>query len=248
MRLISKFIFFLFLSIVESCYFNTANRQNNQNSEIISKISAQEIEIPMKKSHLNLDDRKKWKDIIKWDNDCPNEEIDSEDYNGGLKFYDLSTNTFLVEVKCSSGGYAGFRRYFFYNESKSPASSKLLKFKYYRGSSPDPKKDVKILGREEIERLQNILPTKMFTVDESLIFERVVFDSLNKSLIIFDTTQSPYQCGTVNKYSFENGIANLYEIRGNWLCVLKETDPLTWKTIDLKKLKRISKKIVERYQ
>jgi hypothetical protein len=55
------------------------------------------------------------------------------------RFLPLRPGKFLVEFDCGAGGYNPFKVYVLYDETKSPATAKLLRFPYYPfGSLSDP--------------------------------------------------------------------------------------------------------------
>lgn len=198
--------------------------------------------VPQKKAGLTRDDRAKWKAILKWEDDCPEPSADSAEYAGGLRFHELAEKRYLVEVRCQSENYKGYRLYYLYDEHRTPATAKLVELTFYRGKPAESSGDPKNWTEAEIEKRSNSMPSEIFAITESSIFSNARFDNAEKVLIVDDMIDLPHNCGTLNRYKFSGDSAELAEIKGNWLCSGEATDPETWRKLDLQALKNAAKK------
>lgn len=168
--------------------------KSSQNNSTINKSFSSNS---LKKENLTLADRKKWRPILKWSDECeqPFQNINyGADYSG-LTFYELTSHKYLIEVVCYLGAYQGVSNYFFLDESKSPPRAELLTFKkyYYDDSSK-----------------------LMATTTEDLPGGQFV--SSTKKLIILNKYRGPGDCGTYSVYSFPLFYPELAEFRAQPIC------------------------------
>ena len=92
-------------------------------------------QVPTKKDDLTIEDRERWRKILKWPDDCEKGFQEYQQYSppGGLEFHKLGNGAYLVNVGCS-GSLVVFMHY--REQSKLPA--RPLKFKEYDSSYGQP--------------------------------------------------------------------------------------------------------------
>jgi hypothetical protein len=95
-------------------------------------------QVPQKKDELTISDREEWRKILKWPDDCETGFRAYKQFSppGGLTFYRLGPNEYLVDVGCSGGVSL-----FMYYREHSTTPARLLKFNEYdaahnTGSAP----------------------------------------------------------------------------------------------------------------
>ena len=69
----------------------------------------------LKKSGLTYEDRKAWREVLKWPDDCE-QGFDYPDKSfGGIEFHRLADGQYLVAVTCTLGAYQVYQSYYFYD-------------------------------------------------------------------------------------------------------------------------------------
>jgi hypothetical protein len=169
-----------------------------------------------KKTEPTIEDRRAWREILKWPDDC--EDAHAATFGAGdgqivgLEFYELEEKKYLVEVLCASGAYQGSQVYAFLDETKSPPAGKLLTFQTYESQEHDK------LDKIETQELTG-LPT---------------FDAKTKRLTVLNKFRGPGDCGSLATFGFADGAAELKEFRAKTKCDGKGAgNPEQWKKIAL---------------
>ncbi len=164
----------------------------------------------LKKTGLTYEDRKAWREVLKWPDECE-QAFDYPDKSyGGLEFYELADRKYLVEVVCTGGAYQGYQHYYFYDETKDQPTSELLTFDIYESQdekSLTPTRSTEVWG----------LPT---------------FDAKTKELRVLNKFRGPGDCGTLAVYGFEADKPVLKELRAKPNCDGRGAEhPEKWKKI-----------------
>ena len=166
---------------------------------------------PRKKTNLNQKDRQAWRKILKWSQECDDAYGDHGEDAAGLRFYQLAARKYLVEVECEVAAYQSDMLYLLYDESASPARSKLLTFKIYTGETEQSMKQIET---------------------GSLLGESA-FDDQRKTLTVFYRLSRLGACGTVATYSFPRDEPVLTDFRVKFTCDGEgEEDKSRWKRIE----------------
>ncbi len=164
----------------------------------------------LKKSDLTYEDRKAWREILKWPDDCE-QAFDYPDKNfGGLEFHRLADGQYLVAVTCTLGAYQGYQSYFFYDETAREPSSKLLTFESREsqdGDSLTETRSTEVWGQPD-------------------------FDEKTKELKVFNRFRGSGDCGILATYEFADGAPKLKELRAKTACDGKDGGgPEKWRKI-----------------
>jgi hypothetical protein len=165
-----------------------------------------------KNVQLTYEDRKTWRAVLKWSDDCE-QAFDYPDKSyGGLEFYRLAEKRYLVEVVCTGGAYQGYQVYFFYDEAKRPPTAKALTFESFESQ------DEKSLTKIQTSELWG-LPT---------------FDENTKELTVLNKFRGMGDCGILASYEFRDGQPKLKELRAKLVCDGEGADaPEKWERIGL---------------
>jgi len=165
-----------------------------------------------KNVQLTYEDRKTWRAVLKWSDDCE-QAFDYPDKSyGGLEFYRLAEKRYLVEVVCTGGAYQGYQVYFFYDEAKRPPTAKPLTFESFESQ------DEKSLTKIQTSELWG-LPT---------------FDENTKELTVLNKFRGMGDCGILASYEFRDGQPKLKELRAKLVCDGEGADaPEKWERIGL---------------
>lgn len=165
----------------------------------------------LKKTNLTPADRRAWRKIIKWPDDCEEayEKTMSKE-TAGLNFYELAAGQYLVEVVCTTGAYQGYQFYSYLDETKSPPSATLLSFQSFESEEEGkPKK------RTEIQEVWGL----------------ATFDAKAKRLEIHNKYRGPGDCGSLATYEFPGGTPRLKEFREKSACDGEYVEPKEWPRI-----------------
>lgn len=141
-------------------------------------------------------------------------------YPDAVRFYPLATNKYLVEIVCSTAAYNTSKAYLLYDESKLPATARVLEFP-----------SLEFTYDEESDRAETVESVKLKTVGARR------FDLRTKQLIVFDKARGIGDAGRYARYSFPNGEPRLLELRAkfSWTGRGYSTEeilrrpPLSWK-------------------
>jgi hypothetical protein len=167
---------------------------------------------PLNKANLTYEDRKAWREILKWPDDCE-QGFDYPDKSyGGVEFYQLAEKQYLVQVTCTGGAYQGSQVYYFYDETSQQPAAKLLNFEAREAQ------DEKSLTKTQATEL----------------WGQPTFDEKTKQLKVFNRFRGVGDCGILATYGFANGEPELKELRAKINCDGKGAgDPEKWTRIPL---------------
>ena len=181
-----------------------------RHDEMFESSSGAQDRAPHKKSKLTFEDRRAWREILKWPQDCEDDFGDHGADYAGVEFYKLAEGKYLVEVECEIAAYQSVKYYMLYNENVSPATSKLLTFKTYGGENE----------RSMVE-----------TQTDSLLGVST-FDQRQKRLTIFYKLRGFGDCGTIATYNLRGGKPVLTDFRAKLNCDGRGSkNPFRWKKI-----------------
>ena len=122
--------------------------------------------------------------------------------NSHIKFYPLSPNKYLLEIRCWAGAYNLSNVYLLYDESAIPAKTKVLEFPDFNFSFNEDDK--------ENEYPVSVKKTMVKSVSG------VEFNSKTKELIALDRKTGIGYAGHYARYSFPNGKPKLEEYRAKF--------------------------------
>jgi hypothetical protein len=167
---------------------------------------------PLNKSNLTYEDRKAWREMLKWSDDCE-QAFDYPDKNyGGIEFYRLAEKQYLVQVTCTGGAYQGYQVYYFYDETKQQPTAKLLNFE--SRESQDEKSLTKTQATE--------------------LWGQATFDEKTKQLKVFNRFRGVGDCGILATYEFADGESVLKELRAKINCDGRGAgNPEKWNRVSL---------------
>lgn len=144
-------------------------------------------------SALTYAEREVWHSILEWPQSVEDEflstrgSINPDDY-GGLKFYDLENERYLVEIQTLTAAYQGAYIYMFYNKKWDEASEIIFPTVHDNTNNDQLTSQIGLTG----------LPT---------------FDEDTKELEMYNRSRGVGGCGTLERYSFENEDAQLVSVR-----------------------------------
>lgn len=166
----------------------------------------------------SFEQRQKLREILQWGDSC---NLDSEKKDGGSagrvwgNF--VGSGEYLIQVFCdTTGAYSSnYLAYLFKTETKT---SKLLSFEYFER---DSKKNIVAKTTEKPPGLN--------------------FDPDKQTITLSNPYYGPAQCGWEAKYTIEEDVAVLTEMRAEWNCE-SGSDQEKWPKLDVKTLRKTSKK------
>ncbi len=137
-----------------------------------------------------------------------------------IKFYPLSANKYLAELRCQTGAYNVQNVYLLYDESAIPAKAEVLEF----------------LSLEFISDEDSDVAKSVEKVKVKIIGGRY-FNPKTKELVVFVKSRGIGDAGEYAKYSFPNGKPKLEEFRakfkwsgrGYQVPDVIKSPPKTWK-------------------
>ena len=138
----------------------------------------------------------------------------------GAKFYSLSTNKYLAEVRCAEGAYNQINAYLLYDESAIPAKAQVLEFESFRFTHDEDSDVAKTIDKVTVKTVGG-----------------VYFNQKTKELIVFVKAHGIGDAGHFARYSFPNGKPKLEEFRakfkweghGYGTDEILKNPPRTWK-------------------
>lgn len=152
----------------------------------------------MAKDNVTQEGRKLWRKVIQWPNGCE-ESFDYPDPKmGGVVFYALGKQRFLVEVVCTLGAYQGYQRYYLLNESRNPPVVAPLVFTIFE------------VKGERGDRLARTQSEELWGTPE--------FDRKTRLLTVLNRFRGTGDCGTFSIYTLEQDRPQLKEIRTKIEC------------------------------
>jgi hypothetical protein len=150
------------------------------------------------KENVTRAGRSAWRKVIQWPDDCE-ESFDYPDPNlGGISFYALGRQRYLVEVVCTLGAYQGYQRYYLLDESDGPTLATPLKFTVYEAVG------------ERGDRLERKQSEEVWGTPE--------FDVKARRLTVLNRFRAIGDCGTLSAYVLEQGRPRLKELRAKVNC------------------------------
>jgi hypothetical protein len=152
-----------------------------------------DAQVPRKKTDLPKQDRESWREILKIPSECEKSfqatyRSDPTNY-GGLEFYPLGRNQYLVAITCCGGAYQPGFIYAYYSES-NPSATRLLKLKGFESEDDNDK-----------------------PLPYSLIDGFDTFNRRTKVLEILSKYRGPGDCGLFVRYKFVGSHPVLLEAR-----------------------------------
>ena len=213
------FILFLFLEVSSCAVQQKSSSTTNQPAPGPPQSAAQAQKEPAKtappsiKANPTYEDRKAWREVLKWPDECE-QAFDYPDKSyGGIEFNQLAEKQYLVEVTCTGGAYQGYQVYYFYDETKQQPTAKLLTFESRESQ------DEKSLTKTETSEM----------------WGQATFDEKTKELKVFNRFRGIGDCGILATYGFVNGEPELKELRAKINCDGKGAgNPEKWNRIALR--------------
>lgn len=165
-------------------------------------VHAQQYDPISNKNKSAEDTRKEWRKILRWSDKCEELFDSDEGIHSGIKFWNLDSDKYLVEVECGLLAYQRLQIYYFYDRSSK--LSRLLSFSsYYKKGSGQ------ILSEEDPE-----------------LGGYAGFDASSKELTVWTKFRGDSDCGALAIYSISPaGVVALKEFRAKFECDGKETLP-----------------------
>jgi hypothetical protein len=159
------------------------------------------------KGHLTLADRKAWRAVLGWPDDCE-EAHDSTAISGiaAMDFHLMEDGTYVVEVTCTTGAYQGYGRFYSLDERGTERRNAPITF----GTVSSPDRKLVALDTQE--------PPGLWTW------------GVHDSLTIHDRFRGVGDCGTFTRFVFAWGHARRVECRAKLACDGKSFDPRLWPT------------------
>lgn len=185
----------------------------SQTSPTPTPTTAARASLPPTAGKLKPADRKAWREIIGWPEECEEAfqgTAGSAGDNAGLEFFELGEGRRLVQVLCAGGAYQPSQVFAVVDETGAKPSAKVMTFDIYE--SPDDDKLEKTTAQE--------------------LWGLADFDARTKQLTIHNRFRGPGDCGTLATYGFEGGTPQLKELRADTRCDGKGAEnPQQWKKI-----------------
>jgi hypothetical protein len=174
---------------------------------------AARAQLPPSTGKLTPADRKAWREIVGWPEDCEEAfqaTAGSGGENAGLEFFDLGEGRRLVQVLCAGGAYQPSQVFAVVDESGAKPSAKVLTFDIYESPSDD--------------KLEKTSAQELWGLAD--------FDARTKQLKVHNRFRGPGDCGTLATYGFDGGTPRLKELRADTRCDGKGADnPEQWKKV-----------------
>ena len=169
--------------------------------------------LPPAEGKLTPADRKAWREIIRWPEECEEAfaaTAGSSGDNAGLEFFELGGGRRLVQVLCAGGAYQPSQVFAVVNEAGATPSAKVLTFDVYESPEDD--------------KLEKTGATELWGLAD--------FDERTKQLKVHNRFRGPGDCGTLSTYGFDDAGPVLKELRADTLCDGKGAEnPEQWKKV-----------------
>ncbi|HVF89547.1 MAG TPA: DUF1176 domain-containing protein [Blastocatellia bacterium] len=164
----------------------------------------------LKKTGLTYEDRKSWREVLKWPDECE-QAFDYPDKSlSGIDVYRLADNRYLVAVTCTLGAYQGYQSFYLYDETKPEPVARLLTFE-----SRESQEDDSLIETRTTE-----------------VWGQADFDEKTKELKVFNRFRGVGDCGFLATYEFSDGEPKLKELRAKPACDGKDGGgPEKWRRI-----------------
>ncbi|HEX6625863.1 MAG TPA: DUF1176 domain-containing protein [Pyrinomonadaceae bacterium] len=175
--------------------------------------TAARASLPPTEGKLTPADRKAWREIIRWPEECEEAFAGTAGRagdNAGLEFFELGEGRRLLKVLCAGGAYQPSQVFAVVNEAGATPSAKVLTFDVHE--SPEDGK------------LEKTSATELWGLAD--------FDARTKQLKVHNRFRGPGDCGTLSTYSFDDAGPVLKELRADTLCDGKGAEnPEQWKKV-----------------
>ena len=169
--------------------------------------------LPPTEGKLTSADRKAWREIIRWPEECEEAFAGTAGRagdNAGLEFFELGEGRRLAKVLCAGGAYQPSQVFAVVNEAGETPSAKVLTFDVYESPEDD--------------KLEKTSATELWGLAD--------FDARTKQLKVHNRFRGPGDCGTLSTYGFDDAGPVLKELRADTLCDGKGADnPEQWKKV-----------------
>lgn len=217
-------LIFLILSQISCQFAADADTQKT----VQDTASSENKQTALKKENLTKADRIRWREILKWPDDCENAFSGYDDDFAGLEFYKIDRDKYVVHVVCTLGAYQGGQVFCLVKESQGNIESKLLSFEQFaeiEESSDPPDSSVKNKAR-----------FRRFT--DSSVWGTITFDSEKKRLINLNRYRGIGDCGTQTVYDMTGSSPKAVEFRTRLSCTGEEVPPAQWKIYPLDEIRK----------
>lgn len=177
-------------------------------------VLAVEIDFP-KQQNMTAQQRAQWFNVLHWDDSCESDfrEAQRDDNFGGLSFWPLAPQKYLIEAQCMQGPYQASYIYLYYDESAKKPTARQLSFQTLE------KVDGKIQESSVPELAQAYSETDK---------EYSHFNTQTKELTVVTKYRGLNDCGHFAVYKInEDGTVQLKIFKAKFTCDAK---PLKYKT------------------
>lgn len=140
-------------------------------------------------------DRKYWRGLLKWDDECES-GFRADESSSGLDVYSGGEKRHIIQVTCSSGAYQGYQRFYHLVLEGDTTIAKALEFPLYAVSSS------KAVRRES-------------SVD---VWGNVLMNSGYDALTVLNQYSGYGNCGTLTTYRLVDGNVNAVRFRSEPNC------------------------------
>ena len=174
-----------------------------------------EVNLP-KKQNLTAQERAEWYKVLHWEQQCEEDfrEVPREDNFGGVSFWPLAPQKYLVEVNCLQGAYQGSYIYLYYNESAAKPEVKQLEFKTFE--------------QNEQGKVQTTTTRELSQAFSEGNAEPGHFNPQTQNLTVETKYRGLGDCGHLAVYHINNdGTVVLQEFKAKFAC---DDKPLKYKT------------------
>lgn len=175
--------------------------------------NAQRASLPPTQGKLAKADRKAWREVVGWSDDCEDAfeaTAGGAGDDAGLEFFELGEGRRLVKVLCAGGAYQPSQVFAVVDEGGAKPPAKVLTFDIYE--SPDDNELEKTSAQE--------------------VWGLADFDARTKRLRVHNRFRGPGDCGTLATYAFDGAAPALKELRADLRCDGKGAEnPEQWEKV-----------------
>lgn len=195
---------------------NTFAQQTDSKEHI-----AQATPKTLKKKELTLADRKHWRNLLQWPEDCEAHFSDYGDEFAGLTFHNLDENQYIIEVTCIVGAYQGSHLFYWVEEQDNQIDqTQLLEFEQFT----------------EIESLEPRPKVHFEKFTDALVWGTTLFNAKNNELTNLNRYRGAGGCGTRSVYKLERPKPKVVEFRARVNCTPHYVPPERWKRYPLEQI------------
>lgn len=168
---------------------------------------------PLKKSDITREDRKAWREVLKWPDECEEAFNYPDESLGGIEVHRLADGQYLVGVTCTLGAYQGYQLFYLYDEAAQSPGAAPLTFE-----------------SRESEDGDSLVVTR-----DAEVWGETTFDEKTKELRVFNRFRGPGDCGILATYEFVGREPKLKELRAKPACDGNDAGgPEKWKKVALR--------------